>query len=102
MIVAIVTFRLARSWTLEQATATFASTAPKYLGKAGLVRKHYYLSESRDRAGGIYLWRTKADAEACYSSEWIAMVTEKYGASPEIFYADVPVSVDNVANAIVT
>ena len=28
------------------------------------------------------------------------MVTEKYGAAPEILYAEVPVSVDNVANVI--
>jgi hypothetical protein len=28
------------------------------------------------------------------------MVADKYGAAPEILYADVPVSVDNVSNAI--
>jgi hypothetical protein len=100
MIVAIVTFQLPRPWTLEEAAATFRSTAPKYLGKTGLVRKHYYLAETRDRAGGIYLWRSKADAQACYSPDWVAMVTGKYGAPPQIFYADVPVSVDNVARTV--
>ncbi len=28
------------------------------------------------------------------------MVTEKYGAPPDIFYAHVPVSIDNVTNVI--
>jgi hypothetical protein len=28
------------------------------------------------------------------------MVTEKYGSPPDIFYAEVPVSVDNVAKVI--
>jgi len=28
------------------------------------------------------LWRTKTDAEACYTEEWIPMVTSKYGAPP--------------------
>jgi hypothetical protein len=28
------------------------------------------------------------------------MVTGKYGAPPQIFYADVPVSVDNVARTV--
>jgi hypothetical protein len=28
------------------------------------------------------------------------MVTERYGTPPDIFYAHVPVSIDNVANAI--
>jgi hypothetical protein len=100
MIVSIVTFKLAKRWTVAEAAAVFKSTAPKYLGKPGLVRKHYYITESGDRAGGIYLWESKVAAEACYTREWKAMVTEKYGAAPEILYAEVPVSVDNVANVI--
>ena len=100
MIVSIVTFKLPKRWTLEEAAAVFKSTAPKYLGKPGLVRKHYYIAEDGDRAGGIYLWKSKADAEACYTREWKAMVTEKYGSPPDIFYGEVPVSVDNVANVI--
>ncbi|HZN27535.1 MAG TPA: YdhR family protein [Burkholderiales bacterium] len=100
MIVAIVTFKLPERWTVADAASVFRSTAPKYLGKAGLVRKHYYITEAGDRAGGIYLWESKAAAEACYTREWKAMVTEKYGASPDILYAEVPVSVDNIANVI--
>lgn len=100
MIVSIVTFNLSKRWTVAEAAAVFKSTAPKYLGKAGLVRKHYYIAEGGDRAGGIYLWESKAAAEACYTQEWKAMVTEKYGVAPEILYADVPVSVDNIAHAI--
>ncbi|MGE5522842.1 MAG: hypothetical protein ACM3SS_03935 [Rhodospirillaceae bacterium] len=100
MIVAIVTFQLPRTWTVGEAAAVFKSTAPKYLGKAGLVRKHYFLTERGDKAGGIYFWKTKADAEACYTSEWIAMVTEKYGTAPDIRYAHVPLTVDNVSQRI--
>jgi len=100
MIVSIVTFKLPKRWTVEEAAAVFKSTAPKYLGKPGLVRKHYSVTESGDRAGGIYLWKTRADAEACYTAEWKAMVTAKYGAAPEILYANVPVSVDNLQEAI--
>ena len=102
MIVAIVTFDLADRWTLEQAAATFRSTAPKYLGKAGLARKHYFLAESGRQAGGIYFWRSRADADACYSPEWHAMVKEKYGTAPKISYAEVPVTVDNLAQRIET
>lgn len=100
MIVSIVTFKLPKPWTTVEAAAVFKSTAPKYLGKAGLVRKHYYVTEAGDRAGGIYFWESKAAAEACYTSEWKVMVTEKYGAPPDILYAEVPVSVDNVAKVI--
>ena len=100
MIVSIVTFKLPKRWTVQEAASVFKSTAPKYLGKPGLVRKHYYITETGDRAGGIYFWESKAAAEACYTSEWRAMVTEKYGAAPEILYAEVPVSVDNVEGVI--
>jgi hypothetical protein len=102
MIVAIVTFKLPKPWTVEEAAAVFQSTAPKYLRKPGLVRKHYYVTETGDRAGGIYLWKTKADAETCYTPEWKAMVTEKYGSPPDILYAFVPVSVDNIQEIIET
>jgi putative monooxygenase ydhR len=100
MIVSIVTFKLPRRWTVEEAASVFKSTASKYLGRAGLIRKHYYVTEGGDRAGGIYLWKSKADAEACYTPEWKAMVTEKYGAAPEILHAYVPVSIDNLKQAI--
>ena len=100
MIVSIVTFKLPKRWTVAEAAKVFNSTAPKYLGKPGLVRKHYYITEAGDRAGGIYFWESKAAAEACYTREWKAMVTEKYGSAPEILYADVPVSVDNIKNVI--
>jgi putative monooxygenase ydhR len=102
MIVAIVTFKLPKRWTVEEAAAVFKTTAPKYLGKPGLVRKYYYVSEAGDKAGGFYFWKSKADAQACYTPEWARMVTEKYGAPPDIQYVNVPVSVDNLKQVIET
>ena len=100
MIIAIVTFRLPRPWTVEEAASVFRTTAPKYLGKQGLLRKHYYVSEAGDRSGGIYFWKSKADAEACYTREWIAAVTGKYGVPPEFQFLHSPVSVDNLRHVI--
>jgi hypothetical protein len=102
MIVSIVTFKQAKRWTVAEAAAVFESTAPKYLAMPGLVRKHYYIAEGGDRAGGIYLWESKAAAESCYTEQWKATVTKKYGVAPEIFYAEVPVSVDNLTGTIDT
>ncbi len=102
MIISIVTFTLPKPWTVEEAASVFKSTAPKYLGKPGLARKHYYVTEAGDKAGGIYLWKSKADAEACFTPEWKATVTEKYGKLPEILYVHVPVSVDNLKQVIET
>ena len=96
MIMTMVAFRRAKPWKLEEAAEIFKSTAPKYLNRPGLIRKHYYVTESGDRAGGVYLWKSRADADACYTEEWKAMVASKYGTKPEILYMNIPVTVDNV------
>ena len=80
MIVAIVTFNLPQPATLHEITKTFQGTAPKYRGMPGLLRKNYWMSEDGGRAGGIYVWETRADAERLYTAEWKAFVQGKYGA----------------------
>ena len=94
-VIAIVSFRLPQKQTLDQATATFQSTAPKYLNLPGLLRKNYFLAEDGMRAGGIYLWESRQAAERVYSPEWKAMVKGKYGNDAEIVFVDTPVLVDN-------
>jgi len=100
MLIAIVSFRLPRPMSVAEATTAFEQTAPKYLGLAGLVRKHYFVTEAGDRAGGIYLWTSKAHAQACYSPQWREMVTSKYGSPPEVVYVESPVIVDNLLGRI--
>jgi hypothetical protein len=95
MIVAIVTFQLAQPSTLAEITKTFQRTAPKYRGLQGLIRKNYFLSEDGRRAGGIYVWESRADAERVYTPEWAKFVEEKYGKPPVIEYLHSPVMVDN-------
>ena len=87
---------------LEEAARTFASTAPKYKNLPGLIRKYYLRSEDGRRAGGVYLWETKAAAQACYSGEWKERVQQVYGSTPEILWFDTPVVVDNLTGATVT
>lgn len=95
MIVAIVTFNLATPSTLAEITKVFQGTAPKYQGLTGLLRKNYFMSEDGRRAGGIYVWATRADAERVYTPEWRAFVEGKYGRPPTIEYLHSPVMVDN-------
>lgn len=102
MIISIVTFELPAPWSLAEAAQVFHSTAPKYLDRPGLIRKHYFLAEGGNKAGGVYLWHSRADAEACYTSAWKAMVAQKYGAQPEIVFLQVPVTVDNRTHRIET
>ena len=95
MIVAIVTFNLAKPATLAEITKVFQGTAPKYQGMTGLLRKNYFMSEDGRRAGGIYTWASRADAERVYTPEWVKFVESKYGTPPTIEYLHSPVMVDN-------
>src|SRR3984957_15706755 len=102
MITAIVQFSLPKPINLEEAARAFESTAPKYQGLQGLVRKYYLLSEDGRRAGGVYLWETRAAAVAVYNGEWKARVKQLYGSEPEISWFDTPVIVDNQAGGAIT
>lgn len=102
MIVTIVTFDLAEPTTVADMAVTFKSTAPKYKGMAGLLRKNYFVSEDGRRAGGIYVWASRADADRVYTADWKAFVEGKYGVAPRIEYLASPVMVDNRDGSIVT
>jgi len=102
MITTITTFRMPKPLTREEARRVFLTTAPRYRDVPGLVRKAYVLSEDGATAGGVYLWKSRADAEAMYTPSWRAFVREKYGSDPSIMYFESPVVVDNVRGEIVS
>jgi hypothetical protein len=102
MITTITTFQLQKPITRDEARRIFLSTAPKYQDVAGLVRKCYVLSQDGRTVGGIYLWNSRAEAEAMYTESWRAFVREKYGTDPSVTYFETPVVVDNVTHEILT
>jgi hypothetical protein len=102
MITAITTFKLPKPITRDEARAIFLSTAPKYLGVPGPVRKVYVLSQDGSTAGGVYLWNSRAEADAMYTESWKAFVREKYGTDPSVTYFDSPVVVDNVTHEVLS
>lgn len=101
MITAIATFKLPQPIALDDARKIFLSTAPKYLGVTGLIRKYYLLSQDGSTVGGVYLWNSKEEADAMYTESWRAFVREKYGTDPSVTYMDSPVVVDNLAHEII-
>lgn len=100
MIIALTTFRLPKPVTRQEALDIFRSTAPKYQGVPGLLKKHYVLSDDGATVGGVYLWNTRADAEAKFTPAWREFVRGKYGTEPDVTYLDSPLTVDNVANQV--
>lgn len=101
MITAVVQFKLTADTTLEQAAEIFKSTAPRYLGMAGLIRKNYLFDPETGIGGGCYLFESKAAAEAIFNHEWRALIKDKYGAQPDVHFFETPVVVDNVSDEII-
>lgn len=102
MITVIVEFKLPQPMSVEQARETFLSTAPKYRGMPGLVRKYYFLSEDGAKAGGIYLWESREQAARVYTDDWKTFVRGKYGTDPSLTWLECPVVVDNVSDEILS
>ena len=100
MITAIVNFKLPADIDSKKAAELFKGSAPKYRGMKGLVRKYYLFDDKSRIGGGVYLWKSRADAEKVYTAEWRAMIAQRYGAEPEITYYESPVIVDNDAQTV--
>ena len=82
--------------TEEQAIKGATSTAPIYRGlaKKGLIRKDYLNGEAG--TGGVYLWDSRQSAEAWFTEERVAELTQKFGAKPRLTWYDTHVTVDNL------
>ncbi|MGH7038987.1 MAG: hypothetical protein ACREE1_12710, partial [Stellaceae bacterium] len=49
---------------------------------------------------GVYLWESRAEAEAFYSGPWLNGIRERYGMDPEIRYFDTACITDNALAAV--
>lgn len=101
MITVIVQFKLPQPITRAKGQEIFLSTAPKYQEVPGLIRKYYLLSEDGAMAGGVYLWKSRKQADQLYTEEWKKFVREKYGSEPSLTYFECPVMVDNLTGEII-
>ena len=86
--------------THEQAVTGALSTAPTYRGLAqhGLIRKDYLNGD--EGTGGVYLWESREAAEAWFTEERIAMLSERFGVRPRLTWYDTHVTVDNLNNEV--
>jgi hypothetical protein len=94
MIVAIVRFHLDPAMPVDEAAKAFEASAPSYQHVPGLLRKHYLIAPDGSVGGGIYLWESRAAAEALYDDAWHERLTQRYGQPPQVEYFESPVTVD--------
>ena len=94
MITAIVQYKLPPSIDLRACAKHFRNIAPGFRSVPGLIRKQFIYAED-GWAGGVYLWKSRADAEAFYRGPWLAGIRERYGMDPQIKYFHTACVTDN-------
>lgn len=82
--------------TEEQAVKGATGTAPIYrnLATKGLIRKDYLNGETG--TGGVYLWDSRASAEAWFTEARMDDLTKRFGVRPRLTWYDTHVTVDNL------
>jgi hypothetical protein len=83
--------------TRDQAIKGGTATAPVYrdLAHKGLIRKDYLNGETG--TGGVYLWDSRASAEAWFTQDRIADLATRFGVRPRLTWYDTHMTVDNLA-----
>jgi hypothetical protein len=69
------------------------ATVPQYQRLPGLIRKYFTLSDDK-LFGGVYLFRTRAEAQAWFSDAWRAKSLTTYGVAPTVTYYNAPILLD--------
>ncbi len=95
MITTITSFPLPRQLTIEQARESFLNAVPMLQAVPGLLKKQFLLAEDGCSAGGAYLWKDRASAEAFEKNILIDSIRQQFGVTPTVTYYDTPVILDN-------
>lgn len=101
MITALVQFKLLAPVTRDKAKEIFLDAAPRFRDVRGLIRKYFLLSEEGGTTGGVYLWKSREDAESFYTGGFKQWIVERYGSEPSITYFESSVIVDNLTGKVV-
>jgi hypothetical protein len=96
----IVTFPALAGMSREDIVEDARHVAPRWRGEPELVRKHFVLSDDGSTLKGIYLWRSRAAAEAAHNEEWLQQAEKRIGVRPTIDYFDAFMIVDNEAGTV--
>jgi len=99
MITAIVQYKLPPHIDLAACAAHYRDIAPGFRAVPGLISKQFIYSED-GWAGGVYLWRTRAAAEAFYKGPWLDGIRERYRMDPQIKFFQTACITDNVTGAV--
>ena len=95
MISELVMFDLPRGMSRAEVIQGMREVAPGWRRNPDLVRKTFLYDAANSRTGALYLWKSRAAAEAAHGEAWRQRVMEKYGSVPTLQYFETPLVVDN-------
>ena len=95
------TFKVPVGTPKVELVATIKATAHTYEGIPGLVRKYYGIAPDGGSLVGIYLWESKAAADAFYTVDWVAMVTKRWSGAPQRQEWETPMVVESAERRLV-
>ena len=92
----VVTIPIPAGFPREKVLAGMQQSIPQYQAIPGLARKFFTLSDD-GQFGGIYLWRSRTEAQAWFSDAWRAKAKATYGAEPQVSYFEAPIVIEGPA-----
>ncbi|HLT25881.1 MAG TPA: YdhR family protein [Zeimonas sp.] len=95
MISELVWFDLPMDMRREEVVEGMREVAPHWRANPDLIRKTFLYDPERRRTGALYLWKTRAAADAAHGEAWRRRVLEKYGSEPTREFFETPLVVDN-------
>src|SRR5262245_30406511 len=95
MIGVIVTIGPEAELTRERASAVAEQEGPKFEEIDGLRSKVFMWNDETGTVTNTYIWDSEEAARAFFKPELKALVTELYGAEPQVQFAEVSALIDN-------
>ncbi|HEY0878068.1 MAG TPA: hypothetical protein VGE10_06405 [Zeimonas sp.] len=95
MISELVWFDLPPGMRREEVIEGMREVAPAWRRNPELIRKTFLYDADNARTGALYLWKTKAAADAAHDDSWRERIRVKYGSTPTRQFFETPLVVDN-------
>jgi heme-degrading monooxygenase HmoA len=86
-----------RSVDRDRAMGVAEKAAPTFEGMPGLRSKAFTWDPETGDATNVYVWESEEAARAFFTPELGQLVTQLYGAEPEIRFVEIAALVDNGA-----
>ena len=101
MVTVIVKYKTPRSYTREEVSAMLRYGAENmFKGMPHLYSKQFCFDVNSSEGLSVYLWDSRASAEAFFNEGFLETFRQSMGATPTVEYHDTIVTVDNRAGDV--